>query len=64
MSSVSNASLGAQIQIAVAKKQLDAVEQQGRDALALIESATAPQAHVGPPANTAPNVGTKLNIVG
>jgi len=64
MSSVSTASLGAQIQIAVAKKQLEAVEQQGRDALALIESSAPPRASAGPPANTAPNVGTKLNVVG
>ena len=64
MSSISNASLGAQIQIAVAKKQLEAVEQQGKDALALIESSSPPQAPAGPSANTAPNVGTKLNIVG
>lgn len=63
MSSVSSATLAAQIQIAVARKQLDAVEQQGKDALTLIES-SAPQPAAGAPANTAPNVGTKLNIVG
>jgi len=40
------------------------VEQQGRDALALIESSAPAQAPTGPPVNTAPNVGTKLNIVG
>jgi len=65
MSSVSNSLLAGQFQIAVAKQQLDSIEQQGRDALTLIESSVAPQA-AGPvaPANVGPGVGTTLNIVG
>jgi hypothetical protein len=51
-----------QLEIAVAKKQLDSVEQQGRDALALIQSASAPPA-AGAPVNTAPGVGAQLNVV-
>lgn len=43
------------------KKQLDAVEQQGKDALALI-TASSPQQNKEP-ANAAPGVGTQLNVV-
>lgn len=71
MSSISNSLLVGQLQVAVAKRQLQALEQQGQDALALIQSAaspvpaTAPAVAVGgPPPNTPPNVGTALNLVG
>jgi len=53
------------MQITVAKKQLESIEQQGRDALTLIAaSAPAPEPAAAPPANTAPGVGAHLNIVG
>ncbi len=53
-----------QIQIAVAKEQLRSVEQQGKVALSLIQSA-APEAKTAtPPANAAPGIGTALNLVG
>jgi hypothetical protein len=61
MSSVSNALQVGQFQIAVAKQQLESIEQQGRDALTLIESSVAPQPAL---ANVGPGVGTTLNIVG
>jgi hypothetical protein len=59
MSSVSNATTMAQVQITVAKMQLDSMEQQGRDAVSLIHSAAA-QAPATP-ANTAPGVGAVVN---
>jgi hypothetical protein len=62
MSSISNTLMAGQLQIAVAKLQLRSVEQQGKDALSLIQSA-APAANA-PPANAAADVGTALNIVG
>jgi hypothetical protein len=62
MSSVSSAGAPGQYQIAVAKLQLDSVEQQGKDAIALIESSVAPAgATNGAPANAAQGVGTHLN---
>jgi hypothetical protein len=61
MSSVSSALALGQLQIAVMKKQLDSVEQQGKDALALI-TASSPPAQ-GQPVNAAPGVGTRLNVV-
>jgi hypothetical protein len=62
MSSVSGAGAPGQYQIAVAKLQLDAVEQQGKDAIALIESSVAPGgAGQGAPANARPGVGTHVN---
>ncbi len=65
MSSISNAMMVGQLQIAVAKQQLRAVEQQGKDALSLIQSAAAPQvAPAASPANVAPHIGTALNVVG
>jgi hypothetical protein len=64
MSSVSNSLLAGQFQIAVAKQQLESIEQQGRDALTLIDSSIAPQAAVPAAANVGPGVGTTLNIVG
>jgi hypothetical protein len=51
-----------QYQIAVARKQLDAVEQEGRNAMELIHSATPPPSAEGPPANVAASVGSKLNF--
>jgi hypothetical protein len=63
MSSVSNNLMVGQLQIAVAKRQLESVEQQGKDALALIQSSAPPDA-TSPPANAAPGVGTTLNVVG
>lgn len=62
MSAISPSLLSHQLELAVAKKQLDAVEQQGRDALALIQSASAPPGAKAP-ANTAPGVGAQLNVV-
>ncbi len=59
MSPVSNATMG-QMQIAVAKMQLANVEQEGKNALALIDS-SAPAA--GAPANAAAGVGERLNVV-
>jgi hypothetical protein len=60
MSSVSNATNMAQVQLTVAKMQLDSMEQQGRDAVSLIKSAAASPASVTP-ANTAPGVGMNVN---
>jgi hypothetical protein len=62
MSSVSNVTTPAHFQIAVAKLKLDNVEQEGKNALALIEASSPEQAHAGPPPNAA-GVGQKLNIV-
>jgi hypothetical protein len=62
MSTISPSLLSHQLEIAVAKKQLDAVEQQGRDALALIHSASAPP-ETQALANAAPGVGAQLNVV-
>ncbi|HYQ17902.1 MAG TPA: hypothetical protein VEQ58_19150 [Polyangiaceae bacterium] len=65
MSSISNDLMAGQLQIAVAKQQLRSVEQQGKDALSLIQSAAAPEAAPNaPPANQQASVGTTLNIVG
>ena len=62
MSSVTNAQPGGQYQIAVAKLQLEAVQQEGKNALALIDaSMQAPVA--APPPNAAAGVGENLNIV-
>lgn len=61
MSSVSNATAMAQVQITVAKMQLDSMEQEGRDAVSLINSAAAAPAAHGAPANTAADVGTNVN---
>jgi hypothetical protein len=62
MSSVSNALVLGQLQIAVARKQLDSIEQQGRDALELIAAAEPPAVGATPP-NAQPGVGTQLNVV-
>lgn len=61
MSSVSNATNMAQVQITVAKMQLDSMEQQGRDAVSLINSAAAAAPSRATPANTAPGVGMNVN---
>lgn len=61
MSSVSNATAMAQVQITVAKMQLDSMEQEGRDAVSLINSAAATPAAPATPANTAAGVGTNIN---
>jgi hypothetical protein len=62
MSSVSSVGAPGEYQIAVAKLQLDAVEQQGKDAIALIESSLAPPgAAQGAPANAAQGVGAHVN---
>jgi hypothetical protein len=63
MSSVSNALMMGQLQISVARKQLDAIEQQGRDAITLIESSAPPEvAAAAPPPNTNPGVGGHVNV--
>jgi hypothetical protein len=59
MSAVSNSASVSQFQIAVARKQLDQAEQQGKDAVKLIEAATPPSS----PANVAASVGTQLDVV-
>ncbi|MDF3066028.1 MAG: hypothetical protein K0R38_1629 [Polyangiaceae bacterium] len=61
MSTISPSLLSTQREILVAKKQLDAMEQQGRDAVALIDAASASAA--APPVNAAPGVGAQLNVV-
>lgn len=65
MSSISDALAVGQLQVAVAAKQLDAIEQQAKDALRLIEAAQpAPQLQADTPAqNVQPGVGTQLNVV-
>lgn len=50
-----------QYQIAVARRQLEAVEQEGKNAVELIHSASAP-AQPGPPPNVGAGVGVKLNL--
>lgn len=61
MSSVSNVT--STMQVAVAKLQLDSMEQQGRNALSLIHSAApAPPAAPATPANAGPGVGTQINL--
>jgi hypothetical protein len=62
MSSVSNALAMGQLQIAIARKQLDSIEQQGRDALMLIAAAEPPAPGVTSQ-NVQPGVGTQLNVV-
>jgi hypothetical protein len=62
MTSVSDANSMGQAQIAVARMQLDSMEQQGRDAISLIHSAAPAQAAApATPANAAPGVGTMVN---
>lgn len=65
MSSISTSLTATQLQVSVAKLQLDSVEQQGRDALTLIQASAPPEARAPTvPTNTAPHVGANLNIVG
>jgi len=52
----SAAMIGAQIEVAVGKKALDAQRERGQQALQLIDSAT-------PPPNVAQGVGQRLNVV-
>ena len=65
MSSVTNASAVGEFQIAIARQQLDAMKQEGRDALALIQASAPPEvAGTAPPPNAAAGVGQNLNLVG
>lgn len=61
MSAISDAMTAGKFQVAVARKQLDAIEQQGQDALKLIAAAQPPVGQGAPP-NVAPDVGTQLNV--
>lgn len=56
MSPISNASFPDAYQVAVARKSLEGVKQQGQAALALIQTATAA------PAGGATHVGSRLNV--
>ena len=58
MTSVSNASSVGQLQITVAKKELEEVEQEGKNALALIHASMPEPAA---PANAPPGVGANVN---
>jgi hypothetical protein len=65
MSSVTNALAMSEFQITLARQQLDAVKQEGRDALTLIKASAPPEvAAAAPPPNAAAGVGQNLNIVG
>jgi hypothetical protein len=65
MSSVTNALAMGELQIAVAKQQLDAMKQEGKNALTLIAASAPPEvAAAAPPPNVAAGVGQNLNIVG
>jgi hypothetical protein len=61
MTSVSNVLAMGQMQVAIARKELDAIEQQGKQALTLIQAAA--PAQNSPAANAAAGVGGQLNIV-
>jgi len=63
MTSVSNVLAMGQMQVAIARKELDAIEQQGKQALTLIQAAAPVAAQNGPTANAAAGVGGQLNIV-
>ena len=54
--SVPAAMIGAQYDVAVAKKMLDSVEIQGQQTLQLIQAAA-------PPPNVQPGVGQRVNVV-
>jgi hypothetical protein len=56
MNSVSSAMFSDRYQIAVARKQLDGINQQGQNALALIQTATAPSVSEGS------RVGSRLSV--
>ena len=62
MSSVSNAVSMGQLEIAVARKQLDSIEQEGKDAVKLIEAASPPPVQGAPPANAPDGVGSQINF--
>jgi hypothetical protein len=51
------------MQVALARKELDAIEQQGMQALTLIRAAAPAEARSKPSANAALGVGGQLNIV-
>jgi hypothetical protein len=57
MSAITDAMSMGRMQVAVARKQLDAIEQEGKDALKLISAAQPPGQ------NLQPGVGTQLNVV-
>lgn len=61
MSPVSSASFSDRYSVAVARKQLDGINQQGAAALELIQTATAPNTSASASAG-APRVGSRLNI--
>lgn len=61
MSSVSNAASLNQAQISIARQQLDQIEQEGRDAVTLIQAAKPPPAGATP-ANVAAGVGTQVSF--
>lgn len=65
MGPISNALTMGQLEVVVAKKQLDAIEQQGENALVLIEAAAPVEgAQSSTPANVSAGVGGRLNITG
>jgi len=65
MSSVTNALAAGELQIALARQQLDAMKQEGKDALTLIKASAPPEVvAAAPPPNASAGVGQKLNIVG
>ncbi len=65
MSSVSGVIAMGQVQVAVAKLQLNAIEEQGKAALDLIKSGAPPEVvqAATPPPNAAAHVGAHLNVV-
>jgi hypothetical protein len=63
MSAISSSLLSTQLQVAVARKQLDSVEQQGKNALALIESSAPAAAQAPAPLNAPAGVGARLNVL-
>ena len=65
MSSVTNALAAGELQIALARQQLDAMKQESKDALTLIKASAPPEVVAAtPPPNAGAGVGQKLNIVG
>lgn len=61
MSPLSTDMVAGQYQIAAARRQLDAIEQQGQNAVELIHSASASPSP-GPPPNVKAGVGVHLNL--
>lgn len=62
MSSVSSVNASAELQVRVAKLQLDDARQQGQAAIQLIEASSAVADKTAPP-NTDARVGRNLNVV-